>query len=125
MCGESSPSEHGSESKQQEPRLVKAEAPKNSAWFVSGMFFKILPGTGIQEIHQPRVASLVEIMDNLTNQQMNVQLSTKVAQFATGLAIQDSFADAQGTSKTGDYATNSGNFHVAGGIAHQIYVATN
>jgi uncharacterized protein (UPF0303 family) len=104
--------------------LVKAEAPKDSAWFVAGIFFKILPGTGIQEIHQARVTRLVKIVDDLANQKMNIQLSAKVAQFSSGLAIQNSFADAQGAAKARDYAAHGGDFHVAGGIAYQIYVAT-
>ena len=43
------------------------------------MFFEILPGSSIQQIHQPRVARLVETVDSFANEQMNIQLSAPVS----------------------------------------------
>jgi hypothetical protein len=121
--GKSSTSQHRSESKQQEPRLVKAETPNDSGRLVASVFFKIVPGSIIQEIHQPRVARLVKIVDHSANQKMNIQLSPKVAQFPAGLAIQNGFANPRCASKTGYDAANRCNFHVAGGVAYEIYLA--
>ena len=47
MGGKSSTSQHRSESKQQEPRLVKAKTPNDSGRLVARVFLKILPGSVI------------------------------------------------------------------------------
>ena len=123
MGGKSSASQHRSESKQQEPRLVKTETPNDSGRLVARVFFKILSASVIQEIHQPRVPRLVKVVDHSANQQVNIQLSPKVAQFPAGLAIQNGFANPHGASKTGYDAANRCNFHVAGRVAYEIYLA--
>jgi len=87
------------------------------------MFFEILPGSSVQQIHQPRVARLVETVDSFANEQMNIQLSAQVAQFSPRLAVHNRFADAQGSTKTGDNPSDGRNFDVACGVAHQIYFA--
>ena len=58
---------------------MKAKTPEDSAWFVASMFFQILPGAGVQNIHQVRVASLVEIVDHFANEKMSIQFSSKAA----------------------------------------------
>ena len=123
MGGKSSASQHRSESKQQEPRLVKTETPNDSGRLVARVFFKILPGSVIQEVHQPGVPSLVKIVDHSANQQVHIQLSPKLAQFPAGLAIQNGFANPHCASKTGYDAANRCNFHVAGRVAYEIYLA--
>lgn len=84
------------------------------------MFFEILPGSSIQQIHQSRVARLVETVDSFANEQVNIQLSAQVAQFSSRLAVHNRFADAQGSAKTGDNPSDGRNFDVACGVAHQI-----
>jgi len=44
---------------------MKAKTPEDSAGFVACVFFKILPGAGIQKIHKPRIAGLVKIVNHL------------------------------------------------------------
>jgi hypothetical protein len=121
--GKDSSRQSRSESKQQESRLVETEAPQNSSRFVSGVFLKILPRTRIQEVHQARVAGLVKIVDDFANQQMNIQLPAKLAQFAARFAIQDRFADTHGAPKARDNTAYSSDFHMTGRISHQIDVA--
>ena len=103
---------------------MKAETPKHSTWLVSSVLLKILSGARIQEIHKVRVTRLIEIVHDFANQQVKIELSAKVAQFWPGFAAQNSFSDAQRTSKPSYNATYGGNFHVAGSIAHQVYLAT-
>ena len=112
------PGQRSAESKQQKPRLVKTKAPEDSTRFVASVFFKILSGAGVQEIHKARVTGLVEIVDDFANQEVNIQLSPKVAQFAAGLAIQNSFANPHSAAKTCYDAAHRCNFHVARRVAH-------
>ena len=54
---------------------MKTKAPEDSTRFVASVFFKILSGAGIQEIHKARITGLVKVVNDSANQQMNIQLS--------------------------------------------------
>ena len=101
---------------------MEAKAPKDSPWFVTGMFFKILLGAGIQQVDQPRVTGLVEIVNDFANEKVKIEFSSQVAQFPSRLALQNSLADADGPAQACDDATNGGYSHVTSRIAHQINI---
>src|ERR1035437_2754917 len=55
---------------------------------------------------------------------MGIQLAPQRAQLATRAAVQDGVHYPQGATESSNNTTYRGNLHMAGGVSHQIHIAT-
>ena len=103
--------------------MTQANAPQNLKSFVAriraeGLFRRI-----VQEIHEPAVIGLPEIVKRTAQQKMKVEFAAQSPQFTTDAPVQNGLRHTERAAKSGDDASDRRDFHLPCRISNQIHRA--